>query len=173
NYKPPPQSIQSAKVRRSGRASDTRVSLTCKDPNAQGEFQYTGTQQPSGSYALIYRPSTKSLVLEKLDVDFNFNLQTTPSNHDRSQVTSQYPQLDTGISDPESDDGSTTEAPAVEAPPNTVTRGAESTAQRLACSATSPALALDYKTQASPTPSAAAAKEAYPRRSQRKQWGQR
>lgn len=98
----------------SRRPSDPRVNLKLNNKDDASGYHYTGAQQPSGSCALIYNPLTKSLVLEKLDVDFTFNLQTTPSNHDRSQVASQYPQLDTGISDIESDAGSTTEAPALD-----------------------------------------------------------
>lgn len=55
---------------------------------------------------------TKSFTLDKLDVDFTFNLQSTPTNNDVSQVISQYPQLDAGLSDIESDDESNVDAPA-------------------------------------------------------------
>ncbi|KAL8710906.1 MAG: hypothetical protein Q9225_007203 [Loekoesia sp. 1 TL-2023] len=114
NFKPRPQPSQSARIRSFQRPSDSRVNLLLKNPDEGGDYHYAGSQQPSGSCALIYDPSTKAFVLNKLGVDFTFNLQSTPSNHDRSQVTSQYPQLDTGISDIESDEGSATEAPAVE-----------------------------------------------------------
>lgn len=115
NFKPRLQLNHSAKIRSSRRSSDPRVSLSLKNQDDTSEYHYTGTQQPSTSCALIYNQLTKSFVLEKLDVDFTFNLQTTPSNHNRSQVTSQYPQLDTGTSDVESDAGSTTEAAALDA----------------------------------------------------------
>ncbi|KAL8664357.1 MAG: hypothetical protein Q9202_003172 [Teloschistes flavicans] len=55
--------------------------------------------------------TTKTLVLDRIDADFTFNLQSTPTNSNRSAVTSQYPQLDTGLSDLESEDGQTAEAP--------------------------------------------------------------
>ncbi|KAI4129035.1 MAG: hypothetical protein LQ338_002451 [Usnochroma carphineum] len=113
NFKPHLQLNQAAKIQSSRRPADSRINLTIKEPDDNGEYRYTGTQQPSGSCALIYDPSTKSLVLEKLDVDFNFNLQNTPTNHDRSHITSQYPQLDTGISDVESDGGSNADVPTV------------------------------------------------------------
>ncbi|KAL8931631.1 MAG: hypothetical protein Q9211_006828 [Gyalolechia sp. 1 TL-2023] len=110
NYKPRLHPDYSARIRPSRRPSDPRVSLILKDPDERGEYHYEGSQQQSGSCALIYDTLTKTFTLEKLDVDFNFNLRSTPSNHDRSQVISQYPQLDAGISDIESDDGSNVEA---------------------------------------------------------------
>ncbi|KAL8897727.1 MAG: hypothetical protein Q9207_007068 [Kuettlingeria erythrocarpa] len=114
NFKPRLQSAHSAKIKSSRRPSDPRVSLILQNQDDTLGYHYTGTQQPSESCALIYNPSKKSFMLEKLDVDFTFNLQTTPSNQSRGQVTSQYPQLDTGASDFESDAGSTAEA----APPD-------------------------------------------------------
>ncbi|KAI4181294.1 MAG: hypothetical protein LQ346_006818 [Caloplaca aetnensis] len=115
NFKPRLQSENSAKIKSSSRrSSNSRVSLMLHNQDDTLGYHYTGTQQPSESCALIYDPSKKSFVLEKLDVDFTFNLQTAPANQNGSQVTSQYPQLDTGASDVESDAGSTAEA----APPN-------------------------------------------------------
>ncbi|KAL8937743.1 MAG: hypothetical protein Q9216_004272 [Gyalolechia sp. 2 TL-2023] len=112
NYKPRIHPENTTRIRSKRRPSDPRLNLVLKNPDERGEYHYEGSQQPSGSCALIYDPSTKSLTLEKLDVDFTFNLRSTPSNHDRSQVISQYPQLDASISDIESDDGSNVEAPA-------------------------------------------------------------
>ncbi|KAL8861877.1 MAG: hypothetical protein Q9178_001746 [Gyalolechia marmorata] len=105
NYKPAFQPYQTARVRSSRRPSDCCVDLTIKNQDEVGEYNYTGAQQASGACALIYNPSAKALVLEKLDVDLTFNLQTSPSNADRSEVTSQYPQLDAGSSDMESEEG--------------------------------------------------------------------
>ncbi|KAL9593797.1 MAG: hypothetical protein Q9219_007376 [cf. Caloplaca sp. 3 TL-2023] len=113
NFKPCLQPSQSAKIKASRHLSGSHVNLVLKSPDEEGEYRYIGSQQPSGSCALIYNSSTKAFVLEKLDVDFTFNLQSTPSNHDRNQVTSQYPQLDVGIFDAESDGGSSADGPAV------------------------------------------------------------
>ncbi|KAL8775509.1 MAG: hypothetical protein Q9209_000005 [Squamulea sp. 1 TL-2023] len=105
NYKPPFRPYQTTRIRPSRRLSESRVDLTIKDQEDDGEYNYTGVQHDSGACALIYNASTKAFVLEKLNVDIALNLQTSPFNTDRNEVTSQYPQLDTGVSDVESDDG--------------------------------------------------------------------
>ncbi|KAI4253654.1 MAG: hypothetical protein L6R42_007497 [Xanthoria sp. 1 TBL-2021] len=110
NYKPTLRPHQTARIRSSRRPSKSRVDLTIKNRAEDGEYKYAGAQQTSGACALVYNPSTKALGLEKLDVDFTFNLQTSPSNNDRYEVTAQYPQLDAGVSDDESEDGTHTEA---------------------------------------------------------------
>ncbi|KAL8734381.1 MAG: hypothetical protein Q9166_001579 [cf. Caloplaca sp. 2 TL-2023] len=109
NYRPPVRPYQIARIRSSRRPSNSQVDLAIKNQDEGREYSYVGTQQPSGACALVYNPSTRSFVLDKLDVDFTFNLQSTPSNTNRNEVTSQYPQLDTGISDIESDDANPTE----------------------------------------------------------------
>ena len=110
NYKPTVQPHQTTRIRRSQRPSKSHVSLTIKNRGQAGQYEYTGGQQASNVCALVYNPSTKAIVLEKLDVDFTFNLQTSPSNHDRNEVTSQYPQLNTSVSDNESEDENHTES---------------------------------------------------------------
>ena len=77
------------------------------------EYSYCGSQQSSRSCALIYNPVTQSLLLDKIDAEFAFNLQATPSNTDSKELTSQYPQLDTGLSDAESDDVAAVETQAL------------------------------------------------------------
>ncbi|KAL8845918.1 MAG: hypothetical protein Q9221_008956 [Calogaya cf. arnoldii] len=113
NYKPAFRPHQTARIRSSRRPSKSHVDLTVKNRGEDGEYKYAGAQQASGACALVYNPSTKILVLEKLDVDFTFNLQTEPSNHDRNEITSRYPHLDTAISDDEHEDGARTE-PAID-----------------------------------------------------------
>ncbi|KAL8949283.1 MAG: hypothetical protein Q9222_004589 [Ikaeria aurantiellina] len=105
NFKAPVQANQTSRIRPSQRPSSSRADLTIKQQDEAGEYKYTGAQQPSGSCALIYNPSTKAFVLEKLDSDFTFNLRSTPSNKNRSEISSQYPQLDIAASDVESEDG--------------------------------------------------------------------
>ncbi|KAL8712597.1 MAG: hypothetical protein Q9220_003128 [cf. Caloplaca sp. 1 TL-2023] len=105
NFKPANQAGQTSRIRSSQRQPNSSVDLTVKQPDELRDYKYAGTQQPSGSCALIYNPSTKTFVLEKLESDFTFNLRSTPSNNDRSEVTSQYPQLDNAASDVESEDG--------------------------------------------------------------------
>ncbi|KAL8813296.1 MAG: hypothetical protein Q9200_000366 [Gallowayella weberi] len=112
NYKPPFRQRQTARIRPSRRPSHSHVALAIKNEDEPAEYSYTGTQQPSGACALVYNPSTNTFVLDKLDVDFTFNLQSTPSNANRNEVTSQYPQLDTGVSDIESEDGNLAELSA-------------------------------------------------------------
>ncbi|KAL8981928.1 MAG: hypothetical protein Q9205_003420 [Flavoplaca limonia] len=108
NYKPTVQPHQTTRIRFSQRPSKSHVDLTIKNRGEGGQYEYTGSQQASKVCALVYNPSTKAMVLEKLDVDFTFNLQTSPSNRDRNEVTSQYPQLITSVSDNESEDGNHT-----------------------------------------------------------------
>ncbi|KAI4164587.1 MAG: hypothetical protein LQ342_001900 [Letrouitia transgressa] len=105
NYKPNLQPSQKATITPGKRSSDTRVDLAITGESGQGEYHYAGVQQPSGACALIYDPSTQSFILNRIDADFTFNLQTTPSNLDSKEVTAQYPQLDTGLSDADSNDG--------------------------------------------------------------------
>ncbi|KAL8704312.1 MAG: hypothetical protein Q9201_002534 [Fulgogasparrea decipioides] len=110
NYKPRLQSSDTTRIGSLQRSSDQYVDLTIQNSEGSGRYHYKGTQQPSGACALIYNPSTKTFVLDRIDADFTFNLQCTPSNENRSDVTSQYPQLDTSISDIESEDGQNAEA---------------------------------------------------------------
>ncbi|KAL8747635.1 MAG: hypothetical protein Q9190_000527 [Brigantiaea leucoxantha] len=109
NYKPELLSTQRATITPAQRSSDAILDLTITDSHGQGQYRYRGTQQPSGACALIYNPATQSFLLDRIDSDFNFNLQTTPSNSRRSEVTAQYPQLDTGLSDLDSNDGDLTD----------------------------------------------------------------
>ncbi|KAL8799873.1 MAG: hypothetical protein Q9182_005580 [Xanthomendoza sp. 2 TL-2023] len=112
NYKPLSQLHQTAQIRSSQLPSHSHLALAIKNEDEAAEYSYSGTQQPSGACALVYNPSTNSFVLDKLGVDFTFNLQSTPSNTNRNEVTSQYPQLDTGVSDMESEDGNLAELSA-------------------------------------------------------------
>ncbi|KAL9033366.1 MAG: hypothetical protein Q9214_007550 [Letrouitia sp. 1 TL-2023] len=105
NYKPNPQPSQRATITPAKRSSDTRVELAITDEGGQGEYHYTGVQQPSGACTLVYDPSIQSFILDRVDADFTFNLQTTPSNLNSKEVTAQYPQLDIGLSDADSNDG--------------------------------------------------------------------
>ncbi|KAL8995224.1 MAG: hypothetical protein Q9169_004988 [Polycauliona sp. 2 TL-2023] len=106
NYKPPTRPNQKTRIQQlSKRPSRSHVDLTIKNRAEDGAYKYAGGQQASGACALIYNPSTRDIVLEKLDVDFTFNLQTSPSNNDRNEVTSQYPQLNISLSDNESENG--------------------------------------------------------------------
>lgn len=56
---------------------------------------------------MIYDPVDGSLKLDKIDTEFNFNLHSTPTQKDAASLTTQYPQLDTGVEDAEEveDDG--------------------------------------------------------------------
>lgn len=109
NYKPRLKSDHTTRIRSSQRSSASRADLTIQNRGEAAKYRYTGSQQPSGACALIYDPLAKTFVLDRIDADFTFNLQTTPSNNNRSDVISQYPQLDTGVSDIESEDGQTAE----------------------------------------------------------------
>ncbi|KAL8784023.1 MAG: hypothetical protein Q9213_004211 [Squamulea squamosa] len=105
NYKPPVRPYQTTRIKPSRHLSESRVDLTIKNQEGDGEYNYKGAQHDSGACALIYNASANAFVLEKINVDITFNLQTSPFKKDRNEVTSQYPQLDTGVSDVESDNG--------------------------------------------------------------------
>ncbi|KAL8970170.1 MAG: hypothetical protein Q9183_001648 [Haloplaca sp. 2 TL-2023] len=116
NYKPSLNSNHTVCIQPSQRrSSGSHVDLTIEEQQTHAKYQYAGAQHSSGACALIYNPSTKTFLLDRLDVDFTFNLQTTPANKKRKDVTSQYPQLDIGVSDNESDDGRATALPSGDA----------------------------------------------------------
>lgn len=47
---------------------------------------------------LIYDPNTETLSLDKLDTEFNFNLQSTPTNTNSKSLRKQFPHIDGGAS---------------------------------------------------------------------------
>ena len=67
--------------------------------NNQDTYKYTGSHQPSETYALIFDPETKSFVLDKVSTEFTFNLRSTPTNKSAKALASQYPQLETSAPD--------------------------------------------------------------------------
>ncbi|KAL8868337.1 MAG: hypothetical protein Q9174_005057 [Haloplaca sp. 1 TL-2023] len=156
NYKPSLTSNRSIRIRPSKRRSNSHVDLTIEDQQTHAKYHYGGAQQSSGACALIYNPSSKKFVLDRLDVDFTFNLQTTPANKRRKDVTNQYPQLDIGVSDNESDEGRATalasdDVEHAQADANNPydyrhflkgQRTSSPEAPRLACATTSPNFAL-------------------------------
>lgn len=79
-----------------------RYNLAVKADDNGSTYLYSGTQQPSESYALIYDPINQSFTLDKISTNFTFNLRSTPTVKSSKALASTYPHLDTGISDPES-----------------------------------------------------------------------
>lgn len=59
-------------------------------------------QQPTNSYALTYDPHSQSFTLDQISTEFTFNLRSTPTTKNSKALAVQYPRLDTGISDAES-----------------------------------------------------------------------
>ena len=71
------------------------------DENNGNSYLYLGNQQMSRGAALIYDPANGSLTLDSIDANFHFNLRSTPTNSDAVSLASQYPQLDTGLQEPD------------------------------------------------------------------------
>lgn len=86
-----------------GTSNSYTLALTNKANNE--DYLYAGTQQSSSTLALVYDPNTQSFALERIDTDFRFNLQSTPSNKDPASLAARYEHLDTGATQqPDSDD---------------------------------------------------------------------
>ena len=68
------------------------LSMRC---DADGsEYAYRGAQKPAEDYLLVYDPNTETLSLDKLDTEFNFNLQSTPTNASPKSLRKQFPHID-------------------------------------------------------------------------------
>ena len=72
--------------------------LTLTNNDNSDEYSYTGNQLASSSLALTWDPSTQSFMLDRVDSEFRFNLQSTPSNKDAASLAARYGHLDTGPS---------------------------------------------------------------------------
>ena len=79
-----------------------RYHLAIKADDNRSNYVYSGTQQHSESYALIYDSIKQSFTLDRISSDFTFNLRSTPTVKSSKALASAYPHLDTGISDSES-----------------------------------------------------------------------
>lgn len=79
-----------------------RYNLAMKADDSGGTYLYSGTQQPSESYALLFNPISQSFTLDRVSTDFTFNLRSTPTIKSSKALASTYPHLYTGVSDPES-----------------------------------------------------------------------
>ncbi|KAG6986691.1 hypothetical protein G7Y79_00074g098880 [Physcia stellaris] len=71
-------------------------SLSIKIDGDDSVYAYTGSQRPTDSCLLIYDPNTQTLSLDKLDAEFTFNLQSTPTNPNSRTLEQQYPHIKTG-----------------------------------------------------------------------------
>jgi len=77
--------------------NSNRYNLVLMNKANNEDYVYAGTQQPSSSLALVYDPNNQSFTLDKVDTDFRFNLQSTPSNKDAASLAARYEHLDTGL----------------------------------------------------------------------------
>ena len=96
NYRPRSLGEQSATLRPSKGGGDESYSISMKGPDGNGDYKYEGIQQPSSSLALHYDPEKQAFMLERIDTEFRFNLQSTPSNKNASSLATQFPQLEIG-----------------------------------------------------------------------------
>ncbi|KAL8830348.1 MAG: hypothetical protein Q9191_001489 [Dirinaria sp. TL-2023a] len=78
-------------------------SLTIKDEDDGSKYTYSGRQRPTEACVLIYDPTTQSITLDRLDSEFTFNLQSTPTNDDAQSLAKQYPHVKSEQSENEPD----------------------------------------------------------------------
>ncbi|SLM38059.1 Transcription elognation factor Eaf, N-terminal [Lasallia pustulata] len=83
---------------------DDSYHLTATGEDGQKACEYTGIQRPSESYALIYHPAGERFTLDRISSDFKFNLTYTLHDKSGKGLAQQYPQLDTKLPAPESDE---------------------------------------------------------------------
>lgn len=103
NHKPDLSSGPSeTRITPSSSSRMNKYNLAIRADDNRSTYLYSGTQQPSESYALIYDSIKESFTLERVSTDFTFNLRSTPSVKSSKALASTYPHLDTGISDSES-----------------------------------------------------------------------
>lgn len=76
------------------------LSITADENGSK--YLYSGVQQPTDSYALTYNPQSQTFTLDQISTEFTFNLRSTPTTKSSKELAAQYPHLDTGVSDPES-----------------------------------------------------------------------
>lgn len=85
--------------------------LRIKDNDSGKGYGYRGSQKPTEACVLIYNPSTKQMTLDKLDTQFDFDLQSTPTNNDAQSLAQKYPHIGAGQSSTEAEvNGDTAEA---------------------------------------------------------------
>ena len=80
-------------------------SLSIKIDGDDSVYAYNGSQRPTNSCLLIYDPNTQTLSLDKLDTEFTFNLQSTPTNLNSRTLEQQYPHIKTGNTAQENNPG--------------------------------------------------------------------
>ena len=85
--------------------------LTIKTEDNGSKYTYTGNQTSTDACILVYDPATRKMILDKLDTQFAFNLQSTPANNDTQSLAKQYPHLDAEQSDHELNAGGVVAAP--------------------------------------------------------------
>ena len=104
SYKPKIVGGQKSTIKPSDHGQDNAYSLSIDDEEGKGSYNYTGFQRGTDALVLIYDSNKQAFVLDKLDAEFSFNLQSTPSNKDAANLAAQYPQLDTAEPGGDGDD---------------------------------------------------------------------
>ncbi|KAL9126033.1 MAG: hypothetical protein Q9217_004854 [Psora testacea] len=104
NYAPKAVGGQRAKIIPSSDEQDNNYRLSIKGEDGKGSYNYRGSQRRSEAMVLVYNPVKQAFVLNKVDTEFRFNLQSTPSNKDAASLAHQYPYLDTREVEREGDD---------------------------------------------------------------------
>ena len=86
----------------SKRSNPESYDLTIESADGGKGYTYTGSQGPTEACILLYDPATQQMVLDKLDTQFDFNLQATPTNNDAQGLAKQYPHIEARQSDHDS-----------------------------------------------------------------------
>ena len=103
NHKPDlPRTPAETRINPSPSSGMNKCNLTIKADDSGSAYLYSGMQQPSDSFALIFNPTNQSFTLDRVSTDFTFNLRSTPTVKSSKSLAATYPHLDTGISDSES-----------------------------------------------------------------------
>ena len=102
NHKPKlSQAGTKATIKPSTQPQEYDLSIECDVDGS--EYAYSGAQKAVEEYLLIYDPNTETLSLDKLDTEFNFNLQSTPTNNSAKSLRKQFPHIDGASPEKESE----------------------------------------------------------------------
>jgi RNA polymerase II transcription elongation factor len=98
---------RTTKIRSSG--TSATLSITDKEKGASKSYTYSGNQQTTKKYILVFNPSNSTASLQPVSSTYGFNLTKTPTESSAKKLKSQYPQIHDNLttdsaSSPEFDD---------------------------------------------------------------------
>ena len=117
NHKPKSSAAATSAIIKPAKGSGG-ATLTLSNAEGSDHYKYHGSQEPTTTCALIFDPRLQRFCLDKVDVDFKFNLRSTPGNRNAKSLASQYEQLSTTAQDPGSSEDDLVEEGAAADPDN-------------------------------------------------------